>query len=91
MKYRHCEQRQQKREDENIHDDVQFFFLDYYYLHTLKSEKMTMKFSKKNGEDNETLQHTTHVDKLDVAIDYTYPQRKNILLFCERIRIEIRK
>jgi len=52
---------------------------------------MTMKFSKKNGEDNETLQHTTHVDKLDVAIDYTYPQRKNILLFCERIRIEIRK
>ena len=36
---------------------------------------MTMKFSK-NGEDNETLQHTTHVDKLDVAIDYTYPQRK---------------
>ena len=35
-----------------------------------------MKFSKKNGEDNETLQHTTHVDKLDVAIDYTYPQRK---------------
>ena len=37
---------------------------------------MTMKFSKKNGEDNETLQHTTHVDKLDVAIDYTYPQRK---------------
>ena len=42
-----------------------------------------MKFSKKNGEDNETLQHTTHVDKLDVAIDYTYPQRKNILLFCE--------